>query len=317
MPGIKKSPRRAILFLSLCALDDAFRQAGDALDLAGDDDLRGAAVGGGGEGLHGLDLQDGVRGGGLIDAADTFGRGRLDLQDGFGFTFGLENLLLLLRVGAENGGFLFALGLEDGSLLLAFGAEDGFAAFAFGLHLLLHGVADGFGRQDVLQLNAVDLDAPGVRRLVEDGAHLRVDDVAAGEAFVKLELADDVSQSRRGEVLDGYHGLLDAVGEELRVSHLEVDDGVYLHGDVVLRDDGLRREVSHLLLEGDGLGDLVDEGDLDVQTGVPGSAVGTEALDDAGLRLLDDADVGDDENEDDDSENDEGKHGEHREPPWF
>ena len=67
---------------------------------------------------------------------------------------------------------------------------------------------------------------PGIGGFVGDGAHLGVDDIAAGEALVKLEIADDASQRSGGEVLDGDHGLLNTVGVELGVGDLEVDDGV-------------------------------------------------------------------------------------------
>jgi len=167
----------------------------------------------------------------------------------------------------------------------------------------MRSVLDLLGREDVLQLHAVDLDAPGVGGLVENRAHLGVDDIAAGQALIELEIADDVTQGGGGEVLDGDHGLLDAVGVELGVGDLEIDHGVDLHGNVILRDNRLGREVRHLLLEGDDLRHALNEGNLEVQTDVPGGLVGAQALDDIGLRLLDNADVADNKEYNDQNQN--------------
>jgi hypothetical protein len=177
------------------------------------------------------------------------------VDDGLGVALGLEDGGLLGGVGAEDGGLLFALGHEDGGALGALGLQNRLPAVALGLHLLLHGRLDVLRRQDVFELHAVDLDAPGVGGLVEDGAHLGVDDVAGGQRLVELEVADDVAQRGGGQRLHGDHRVLDAVGVELRVGDLVVDDGVDLHGDVVLGDDGLRGIVEHLLLEAHALGD--------------------------------------------------------------
>ena len=76
------------------------------------------------------------------------------------------------------------------------------------------------GGVDVLHLDAVDLDAPRVGRLVEDGTHLRVDGVAGNERRVKVELADDVADRGGGEVLDRDNGVFHAVAKELRVEDL-------------------------------------------------------------------------------------------------
>ena len=282
-------------------------QTGNALDLGRDDDLRRAAVGGGGEGLKALELDDGVGRHGLIDEPDALGGRALHGQDGLGAALRLEDLLLLFRVGAQHGGLLLALSHQDGGALLALGTQDGLTAFTFGLHLLFHRVLDLLRRENVLELHAVDLDAPRVGGFVEDLAHLGVDDVAAGQALVELEIADEVTQRRCREVLDREDRLLDAVGVELRVGDLVVDDGVDLHGDVVLRDDGLRREVRDLLLERQTLGDRLNERDLQVQADAPRGLVCAEAGDDISLRLRHDADVAheDDERDHDDSVNDE------------
>ena len=65
----RRSRWRSITLCSFLLLDgfhDALGKAGEALDLGGDDDLGGLAVGGGGEGLQGADLNNGVGGVGVV-----------------------------------------------------------------------------------------------------------------------------------------------------------------------------------------------------------------------------------------------------------
>ena len=85
--------------------------------------------------------------------------------------------------------------------------------------------------------------------------------------------------------------MLNAVCVKLGIGYLEVDNGVDLHGDVILGDNGLRREVRNLLLEGDGLCNSFKEGDLDMDAGAPGGLIFAKALDYHDLALLDDANI--------------------------
>ena len=247
---------------------------------------------------------------GLVQELEGVGSGLLHGEDGLGFALGLEDRGLLfglgledagflLGAGAEDGGFLFALCNQDRGVLLALGLEDGLTAVTLGLHLLLHGVLDVSRRQDVLELHAGDLDAPGVGRLVEDGAHLGVDDVAGGQGLVELQIADDITKGGGGQGLHGDHRLLHAIGIELRIGDGEVDHGVDLHGDVILGDDGLGRIVQDLLLEGDALGDPIQERDQSVDADAPDGLVGAQALDYVGVGLLDHVDVLEDDPGDD------------------
>ncbi|CAN4006671.1 DUF6472 domain-containing protein, partial [Dysosmobacter welbionis] len=50
---------------------------------------------------------------------------------------------------------------------------------------------------------------------------------------------------------------------------LEVDHRIDLHGDIVLGDDGLGREIRHLLLQGHLLGHPLHKGHLQVQSHAP------------------------------------------------
>ena len=105
---------------------------------------------------------------------------------GLGLTFGLANLGDFAGVGPQNGRLLLTLGHQNLRLLFAFGLQNGLTALALRLHLLLHGVLNLARRQDVLELHAVDPDAPGVGGLVQDDSHAPVDVVAAGQRLVEL-----------------------------------------------------------------------------------------------------------------------------------
>ena len=98
------------LYIALDGFDKAAGKTCHALYFAGDNNLCGFAVCRRTEGFHRLDLDDGFGRSGFVDEPDALGSGLLDLEDSLGFALGLKDLLLLLRVGAENSGFLFALG---------------------------------------------------------------------------------------------------------------------------------------------------------------------------------------------------------------
>ena len=102
--------------LLACTLDDAVCQTHQALHLGGDDDLGGLTVGDVLHGLDGLELQDAVGRGGLVQHLQGVGQCLLDLTDGLGLTGGLQDGGLLLSLGLQNGGFLLGRGAQDGGL---------------------------------------------------------------------------------------------------------------------------------------------------------------------------------------------------------
>ena len=85
--------------------------------------------------------------------------------------------------------------------------------------------------------------------------------------------------------------MLYAIGIKLRVGYLKIDNSIYLHCNVILGDNGLRRKVRNLFLEGHDLCNPLDERYLDMQTHVPRSLIGAEKLNDISLCLLYNADV--------------------------
>ena len=85
--------------------------------------------------------------------------------------------------------------------------------------------------------------------------------ISSRDVSVLLErhAADDVAQRRHRELLDRLDVVRDLVRRGLRVVHLEVDDRVDVHDEVVLGDDRLRRERDDLLAQVDQRPQAVDE----------------------------------------------------------
>ena len=96
----------------------------------------------------------------------------------FAHRIGTQNRRFLFRLGAQNLGFLVALGYKNFAGFLALGAQDALALLALSLHLLLHRILNFSGRQDVFQLDPVDLNAPLVCRGIENRGNLGIDDIA-------------------------------------------------------------------------------------------------------------------------------------------
>ena len=115
--------------------------------------------------------------------------------------------------------------------------------------------------------------------------------VPAGEGLVQLQVADDIPQGGGGQVFNGAHGMLHAVGVELGVDDLEVDDRVNLHGHVVLGNDRLGREVHHLFLQAHLFGHPVQDRQLDMQAHAPCGIVRPQSFHHVRPRLLDHMDV--------------------------
>ena len=150
------------------------------------------------QGLVCLKRQNGVVGTRLAHHRDTLCGCALDVADRLGLTFCLADLLFLLSFRSKDDRLLLGVGARgscacfspsatsDGALLLALGQQNGLAAS----HARPSSASPWrsgcrAGGSDVLQLHAVDLDAPRVGRLVEDGTHLGVDGVAGHERLCR------------------------------------------------------------------------------------------------------------------------------------
>ena len=243
--------------------------------------------------LERLELNDFVGRRGFVEHSESVGVSLLYGQNRFCLTLSLTDFLLLDSVRLENSAFLKALGYENLAALLTLGVENSGAAFTFRLHLLLHRVLNLARRKYVLELNADNADTPRIGRLVKDNADLIVDRIARGERVIELKVADDVSQSCCGEVLDRAQRTFNAVGVELRVGDFKIHDRINLHCDVIACDNGLRRKVDYLLLERNLLGDSVDKRNLEVQSCLPCCVICAQTLDHICVSLRHDFDVAD------------------------
>ena len=115
----------------------------------------------------------------------------------------MQNGLLLLGVSAVDDGGLLTLRSQNLGGFLTFRGQNLCTLVTLGLHLLLHGVQHGCGRNNVLQLYAVHLHTPLVGGVVQHGAQLGIDGVARGQRLVQLQLTDDVTQRCLCQLLDG------------------------------------------------------------------------------------------------------------------
>ena len=153
-------------------------------------------------------------------------------------------------------------------------------------------------RLNVLQLNAVDLNAPLVGGIVEDGAQLGVDGVARGKRLIQLEFTDDVTQCGLRQLLDSVGQVIDLIHGLERVHNLEIQQCIDLGHYVILGNHVLLVEVVHLLTQVDYIGGAiasvlishnalgaVDERDNDIDTWFEGGIILTQALNDLGLTL--------------------------------
>ena len=175
---------------------------------------------------------------------------------------------------------------------MSFGNKNLLTALPLGPHLLFQCVADGIGWNNVLDLYAVYLYAPWVGGLVQYAPHLVVYYIAAGKGLVQFKFSDYVTQCGGRKVLQRIYRLLHAIGVQLRIRDLEINNCINFHGDVILSDDWLRREVQNLLLKGDRGQTAVDEWNLYMDSNVPGLEISAKPLNDNCIGLLYNADIG-------------------------
>jgi hypothetical protein len=204
------------------------------------------------------------------------------------------------------------LRLEDLRLAQAVGLGDGGAAAALGGHLQVHRVLQFVRHAQVADLDADDLGAPRIGRLVDDRKEDLVDLGALGQRVVEVHGADDAAQIGRREVDDRLLEVLHLVGGARGVVDAVEHHAVGDHRGIVLGDDGLLGDVEHLLHDGEPAADAVDERHDDPEAGVERAGVASEALDRPVLPLGDGLDAGvDDEDRhagDDEGEGEKRRH---------
>src|SRR5260221_447845 len=157
--------------------------------------------------------------------------------------FGKSLQITELDGGALRLENLGSFGQFRGGLELAVRVNNFCAPLAFGFSLTGDGALHLLGDVDLFHFNFADLDAPGLGFRIENDLQLGVDFVALGENFVELELADDAADGGLRELRGCVLVVLHLGQSEIGVDDAEITDGVHFHGDIVARDDVLRRDV--------------------------------------------------------------------------
>ena len=176
--------------------------------------------------------------------------------------------------------------------LFTFGIQNSGTAFTLGLHLLLHGDLNFTGRQDVFQLYTLYLDTPGIRCFVQNFSDTLIDLITGSQGVIQFQFTDDITQCRSAEGFNRHDRTLNAVSIQLGIRDLIVNNGINLHGYVITGNNGLRFKVHNLLLQGYLAGDSVHERYFHVNTGMPGRVVNAETLNNKGIGLRYDLDIG-------------------------
>ena len=181
--------------------------------------------------------------------------------------------------------------------------KNGLTTLTLCTHLLGHDLLDFLRRLDVLDLHAGHLDAPLIGCFIQNGLHLAVDGLTAGQRLVELHVTDDIAEGRCRKILKTRNRILYAVGIKTRIEHFHENNGVDLHGDVILRDYRLRREIQHLLLQADGLRHALQKRHLHMEAGLPRGLVASKVFNDKHIALRDNANIYTDQNDSDDNQN--------------
>src|SRR3569833_3367074 len=140
------------------------------------------------------------------------------------------------------------------------------AAVPLRLRLTGNGAYHALVDIDMLELDVGDLDAPGIRLLVEDTLDVGIEFFAARQHIVEFVLPQHRTQGglreltgRRIEIFHLYDGAL-------RVHNAVIHHGIHLHRHIVARDHVLTRDVHHNRTQIH-LHNLLHHGDEDDETG--------------------------------------------------
>jgi hypothetical protein len=231
--------------------------------------------------------------------------GRLGLRLGQALPgFGIAERRFLATFGGEDLRLLVALGLEDCGLAQPFRLQHRRAFLALGLHLAGHRAGEVGRRQDVLDLDAGDLEAPGRGGGVHHAQEALVDLVAMREQVVKRHRADhgaDVRHRQREKRLLEVRNLIGGPGW---VEDLVEGGGVNGDAGVVAGEGLLARHVEHLLHHVDLLADAFDVRDDQPEPRPERAREAPELLDRVGVALRDGAHAERDRHDDQDDERD-------------
>ena len=253
-------------------------------------DFRRTAVGNLLQCIEALQLQHTLTDLRTVQTLDTTCLRLIDEVDTLRLTFRQGDLCISLRLRGDDLRLLVTLRSGDDRFLMRLCLEHGLTALTLCTHLLRHDLLDLLRRLNVLNFDSRNLDAPRVRRHIQCRLHARIDLITARQGLIELHVTDDRTQRRRRQILKTRQRILYAIHKKLRILHLHEHHRIDGHGNIILRDHRLRREIQHLLLQAHLLDDPLHDRNLKVKTRTPGAAVLPQHLRHIRMSLRHDAD---------------------------
>lgn len=136
--------------------------------------------------------------------------------------------------GPRGGGeHLGCVGQVLTGLELALAIDDSGALLALSLGLLGHGADHRFGKLNVLELDSLDVDAPSITVLIDDGEDFFGDFFSFAEQLIQGGLGSDAAHGGLCQLEHGVVDIFNLVDCHGRIRDFVVDHGVDFAGDVV------------------------------------------------------------------------------------
>ena len=85
-------------------------------------------------------------------------------------------------------------------------------------------------------------------RDIQRCTHLCIDGLAGSQGFIQFQITDDITKGGCCQVFDCHHRIFHTVGKQSGVGNLIEHNRINSHGNVILCDNRLRREVRYLFL---------------------------------------------------------------------
>ncbi len=134
-------------------------------------------------------------------------------------------------------------------------------------------------RRNILDLDALDLDAPRRCRGVDHREELGVDAIALRQQLVEVHRAHHGANIGHYQIADCELHVGNLIGGLRRVQQLVEDDGIDRHDGVVAGDDALRGDLEHRLHHVHFRPNLIDTRNNEGKSRLEGAYVTAESLD--------------------------------------
>lgn len=203
-----------------------------------------------------------------------------DLPDRLHHGLRFEEDLLCTSLSLEDQRLLVSLSDINLRAHLTFGGQNATPLDTLTLRLQLHGSLDSLRRLDIFNFVAHAVDAPLLTRVVQRVLDCLVQSRPLLEGVVEGELSDLTAHGCLRQVREGQNRLVHRVRRFESVSDAEVKDSIDFDFDVVFGDCELLIDVEDLLLKRVVIRDRLNEGPLEVETGLEGATILAETLND-------------------------------------